>query len=380
MLGPEGRGTAYTILAISAILSAILSGGSSTTLRIAFLKASGKLGAKFFYQLVLATVILVFASALYLLTPGDKILTSHQATLMVMATACAIVASNLLAILLAKHQYLWAGLLMLITPLSQLLLVIFGLTSDVEELVSRMFLAFLLSNALTIVLAWVLTIEFRVNNDEDSIRVNLIRSTENLAPLALQQITARMDLVLATIFFGTAFGGRYSLALMVAIPVSMVHTALLGSYLSPDLRAMSLKLNKVFSFGLLIGFGLLPIGALLIVPIFGKEFEYSIYLSFFTVPTAVLALMASFTSEIMVGAGLGRVALRNLVTSLAIFGLASTSILFVGELGFLVSVAILFCVLLESNLRKMNTSFLKLRPSLGLASEAWRDLFVRPMK
>lgn len=384
-LGPSGRGIAYTAIAVGSLGSSVFALGVTTSLRIQYTRQTGRLSSHNSLHMLWASLaIFIFAGTFYLLDFG-KTLSGQDVLLVASAASFALVASFYSAVLVARHRFLTVGLVGLLAPGLQLLIALFAGPLEPDQAVTLILASYLVSALASAVITWAVSFKYRRREGNDRIRVQVLASVRNMAPQAVQLFQGRLDLLGATVLFGASFGGQYSLALMVAIPILLIQPALLSPYLSIRISEWSSspgpqgpdtvhQLQKIWSLGVLLGVGCAIAGSLLVIPFFGPEFSEVIYLCWFTVGSAVLALLVSFTSDLLVLSGQGLRSLKNLLVSLAIFIILAVISVRISEVAFPWTVLFFNLLLLAGNLRILGISPFKLRLSVGAAVGAIRDL------
>lgn len=386
ILGPEGRGEIYTALAVSAIVGALASAGTGSTLRITYIDQSGRLGVRFVLQAFLAVVLTWLALTAMTQTLGFQLVTSIDNFLLAVSSGLNVASVNLISILLARHTYLIAGLVMTITPLGQLLAAMSFQLSGQTSLISWLVAFLTLSSFASLIAALFASREFRAPDRQ--VDFSFRRSIHNFAPSLLQHLANRLDLALATILFGTVFGGLYSLALMVAVPLFFVQPTLLGAYLNSHVASAQSEdtglilqirgqLERVLSLGVLIAVVMATIATMALVPLFGPPFAEAVSISWFLVISSTLAIGAIFTSELLVGSGLGQKSLRSSVISTVSF-IPLAVISSFSSLIFPLLVLLWYLTILLQNIRHLGLSPLSLRLSRAKALKALSDAFSRP--
>ena len=384
-LGPSGRGIAYTALAVGSLGSSVFSIAVTTTLRIEYTRRTGRLSSYNFMHMIWAALAIYLVAAIYFLF--DQGLTLSGGALLVIASAAALSLANgiFATILMAKHRYLQVGLIGTLGPGLQLLIAVLAGPLESGQAVNYILSSYLVSAAFSTLFTYFVSRRYRTGDKASAIRVPVLSSIKNIAPQAIQLFNGRFDLLWATLLFGASFGGRYSLALMVAIPLLLIQSALLAPYLTSQITSGVSKaqaasqdlihqIQKIWSIGNLMGLASAIGGALLVVPIFGNEFAEVAYLCWFTVASAVISLLVSFTSDVLVAANQGPAALRNLLRALLAFAVLATLSRFVGEFAFVVPVISFYSIVLLGNLRLLGISPLSLRVSISSAIQATQDL------
>ena len=387
-LGPSGRGIAYTALAVGSLGSSVFSIAVTTSLRIEFTRRIGRLSSYNFLHMIWAAIAIYLAAAAYYLFDQGNTLSANA--LLVVASAAALSLANgiFATILMARHRYLQVGLIGTLAPALQLLIALFAGPLESSQAVNYILASYLVSAGFSALFTYFASRRYRRGDKASAIKVPVLSSIRNIAPQAIQLFSGRLDLLGATLLFGASFGGHYSLAIMVAIPLILVRSALLDPYLSQRITEGTSKtqggsqdliyqIQKIWSIGALMGLASAAGGALLVVPIFGPDFKEVAYLCWFTVASAVLALLASFTSDVLVSSGEGSAALKNLFRALLAFAILSAISKLLGEFAFVVPVIAFYLVVLLGNLRLLGVSPLKLRVSIGAAIHAVQDLGVR---
>lgn len=346
-LGPEGRGTVYSALAASMLLTTALTLGSSASLRIEYTTSTGRLGKSFFTQFSASLVFLILGVLAFNFALPNPILNLEDLLMVGLATAINIVVGNLMSIALAKHHYLSAGLSTINMSGGQLLAAVLLLMNPLLPAESLVIGFFLLASLVNLVLLNWATLRYRRGDLEVS--HSFLVSYKNMGSHILQTLATRLDLLVAGIAFGVGIAGQYSLALLFSIPVILIHGSLVSAYLGEyieltkssrqdPLTAPVRQLGEVASLVLTVAVGSAALGLFAIPVLFTSEFLSAVGYVIPLVFAAAGAVLAFFTGELLIADGRGAKSFKYTMLSTASFTLFAILLQDVGIDWFLVIV------------------------------------------